>query len=143
MPWDKALKITYPGLSGQYVDAYKYTLQTKLDFGFEKLVDLVKSPADQWNRGVNAIFSEYQQIIDTFEDNLSTEFEAITGFEEIGSLPNNMTLEQSIEQLPKQLEKIQDSIDQIAKITQDNSYQKATKHTVSHSQLNQLHANLD
>ena len=142
MPWDKALKITYPGLSGQYIEAYKYTLQTKLDIGLSQLVDLVKSPTDMWNQAVFDILGKWQGGVDEFEENVSREFEIMSGLDELGHLPDNQSLEEAIKQIPKDVQEIQDSLDQIAKVTRDHGYQKATSETISYQKLNQLAAQI-
>ena len=63
LPWDKGFKIKYPGYSGEYIDKYKVTLQSRLNFGFDKLVQLVEAPAKTWNDNMQVVMSYYQKIV--------------------------------------------------------------------------------
>jgi len=139
LPWDKAFKINYPGLSGEYVDKYKVTLQTKLDFGFDKLVDLVESPAKSWNDSLQNVMTYYQNLVDQVEESLAQEIEVLSGLEGLGAkLPQDKSLVDVIAELPAEFDKINQSLDKISESKNQNTHLRTKVTPINYSELNQL-----
>ena len=93
------------------MDKYKVTLQTKLNFGFDKLVDLVESPAKSWNDSLQNVMTYYQNLVDQVEESLAQEIEVLSGLEGLGAkLPQDKSLVDVIAELPAEFEKANDLI---------------------------------
>jgi len=139
LPWDKGFKIKYPGYSGEYIEKYKVTLQSRLNFGFDKLVQLVESPAKSWNDNLQVVMSYYQKIVDEVEENLAQEIQVLSGLEDLGAkLPQEKSLVDVIADLPNEIEKINKSLDKIAESKNQNTHLKAVATPVNYQELDKL-----
>lgn len=143
LPIDKAFKITYPGYSGEYVEKYKVTLQSKLNFGFDKLVDLVQQPASSWNQNLQNVLLFYQNLVDQVEEDLSQEIQVLSGLEDLGAkLPQDKSLVDVIAELPQEIETINQSLDKIAEYKKVNTHLKAQIEPIDFETLNKLAAEI-
>ena len=133
MPWDKVFKINFPGFQQEYVEKYKYTLQTRLNFDYMGVADLVEDSINDWNNLVN-IRQIYDKIVKDFNKSLDRKFEIFTGLE---SLQSQLDIESQIQALPAELQKIQASLDSVQAALGESNVHTTTTESLDYESLNQ------